>query len=73
MLDALFVKLYDIHYKKYSRVVTGESDGNVGGKSSTHPDPKNLLSNTCNNCKAVSRTDDRGQPVFIKVTFIIAV
>lgn len=53
--------------------MTGESDGNVGGKSSTHPDPKNLLSRTCNNCKAVSRTDDRGQPVFINVTLIIAV
>jgi len=54
-------------------VVTGDSDGNVGGKSSTHPDPKNLLSNICNNCKAVSRTDGRGQPVFINVTLIIAV
>ncbi|KAE9530951.1 hypothetical protein AGLY_011413 [Aphis glycines] len=49
----------------YSRAVTGDSDGKIGGKSSTHPDPKNLLSNTCNNCKAVSRTEDRGQPVFI--------
>lgn len=58
---------------RYSRAVTGDSDGNIGGKSSTHPEPKNLLSSICNNCRAVSRTDDRGQPVFINVTLIIAV
>lgn len=35
--------------------------------------PKNRLSSNCNNCKAVSRTGGLGQPVFIKVTLIIAV
>lgn len=35
--------------------------------------PKKRLSNNCNSCSAVSLTNGLGQPVFIKVTFIIAV
>lgn len=41
------------------------------GNGPTHP--KNLLSKSWSNCKAVSRIPCLGQPVFMRVTLIIAV